>query len=72
VKEDVAAALITGKVGDTHLFSGKDESLGLAICDLPLKLSEDKLGSYGDSWINDEFNNNFKLDDDNRRLSPIK
>jgi len=45
VKEDVAAALMTGKVGDTHLSSGKDESLGLATCDPPPKPSEDKLGS---------------------------
>jgi hypothetical protein len=48
-KEDVAAALMTRKVGDTHLSSGKDESLGLATCDPPPKPSEDKLGSYSDS-----------------------
>jgi len=53
VKGDVAAALMTGKAG-----SGKDESLGLANRDPPPKPNEDKLGSYGDSWTEDEFNNN--------------
>ncbi|KAF8847268.1 hypothetical protein BDZ45DRAFT_343497 [Acephala macrosclerotiorum] len=72
VKEDVAAALMTGKVGDTHLSSGKDENLGLAPCDPPPKPSEDKLGSYGDSWKDDEFNNNSESDDDDRRLNPTK
>ena len=54
----MAAALMTRKVGDTHLSSGKDESLGLANRDPPPKPNEDKLGSYGDSWTEDEFNNN--------------
>jgi hypothetical protein len=72
VKEDVAAALMTGKVGDTHLSSGKDENPGLANCDPPPKPSEDKLGSYGDSWTDDEFNNNSESDEDGRRPSPAK
>jgi hypothetical protein len=72
VKEDVAAALMTGKVGDTHLSSGKDESLGLANYGPPPKPSEDKLGSYGDSWTDNEFNNNSESDDDDMRRSPAK
>ena len=68
----MAVALITRKVGDTHLSSGKDKSLGLATYNPPPKPSKDKLGSYGDSWTNNEFNNNSELDEDNKRLSPIK
>jgi hypothetical protein len=63
---------MTGKVSDTHLSSGKNESPGLTNYDPPLKLSEDKLGSYGDSYTNDEFNNNPELEKDNTRRSPIK
>jgi hypothetical protein len=61
----------TGKVSDTNLSSGKDESPGLANYNPPPKPSEDKLGSYGDSCIDDEFNNNSESDDD-RRPSPAK
>jgi hypothetical protein len=68
----MAVALMTGKASDTHISSGKDKSLGLATCDLPLKPSEDKLGNYSNSWTNDEFNNNSESDDDDRIPSPIK
>jgi hypothetical protein len=70
VKEDVAAALITGKVGDTHLSSKKDESPGLANRDPSPELSKDKLGS--DSCSDDEFNNYPKSDKDDGRPGPAK
>jgi hypothetical protein len=72
VKEDVAIALMTRKVGDTYLSSGEDKSLGLATYDPPSKPSKDKLGSIGNSWTDDEFNNNSESDEDNRRPSPAK
>jgi hypothetical protein len=72
VKEDVAIALMTRKVGDTYLSSGKNESLGLTNYDLSLKPSEDKLGSYSNSWTDDEFNNNFESKKDNTGRTPIK
>jgi hypothetical protein len=72
VKEDIVVVLITRKVGNTYLFSRKDKSLGLTNYNPPLKLSKDKLGSYGNSWTNNEFNNNSKLEKDNIRQSPIK
>jgi hypothetical protein len=71
VNEDVAAvALMTRKVGDTYLSSKKDESPGLANRDPSLEPSQDKLGS--ESCSDDEFNNNPKSDEDNRRPSPTK
>jgi len=71
VNEDVAAAaLMTGKVGDTHLSSKKDESPGLANHDPSPEPSQDKLGS--ESCSDDEFNNNPKSDEDDGRPSPTK
>jgi hypothetical protein len=63
---------MTGKVSDTHLSSKKDKSLGLVNYDLSLELSRDRVGSYSDSCTNNEFNNNPKLDEDNKRLSSVK
>ena len=60
----MAAALMTGKVGDTHLSSKKDESPGLANRDPSPEPSEDKLESH--SCSDDEFNNNPKSDKDDR------
>jgi hypothetical protein len=64
----MAAALITIKVGDTHLSSKRDESPGLTSRDPSPEPSKDKVGS--DSC--DEFNNNPKSGEDNRRLSTVK
>ena len=66
----MAAALMAGKIGDTHLSSKKDESPGLANRDSSLEPSEDKLGS--ESCSDDEFNNNPKSDEDDGRPSPVK
>jgi hypothetical protein len=66
----MAAPLMTGKVGDTHLSNKKDESSGLANRDPSPEPSEDKL--EGDSCSDDEFNNNPKSDKDDRRPSPAK
>jgi hypothetical protein len=71
VKEDVAVALITGKVGDTYLSSEKNESPGLVNYDPSPELSGDRVGSYSDSYI-DEFNNNPESDEDDGRPSPVK
>ncbi|KAI9652875.1 MAG: hypothetical protein M1829_001364 [Trizodia sp. TS-e1964] len=57
VKEDVAATLMSEKVGDTYL-SSKDESLKLAKHDPSLEPSQDKLGSYSSSFSDDELNGN--------------
>ena len=54
----MAAALMTGKVGDTYLSSKNDESPGLANRDPSLEPS--------DSCSDDEFNNNPKSDKDDR------
>jgi hypothetical protein len=72
VKEDVAAALMTGKVGKTHLSSKKDESPGLASRDPSPEPSEDELGSYSNSCADDEFNKNPGSDEDDGRPSPAK
>ena len=64
--------LITRKVGNIYLFNRKDKSPRLAICNPPLKLSKDKLESYSNSWTNNKFNNNFKLEKNNIRQSLIK
>jgi hypothetical protein len=42
VKEDVAAAMMTGMVSDTYLPSKKDESSGLAYYDPSPEPSQDK------------------------------
>jgi hypothetical protein len=57
VKEDVAAALMTGKIGGTYLSSKKDESLGLGYHDSSPEPSHDKLRSYSDSCSDDGFSN---------------
>jgi hypothetical protein len=72
VKKDIVVALITKKVGNIHLFNRKNKSLGLSNCNPPLKLSKNKLRSCNNSWTNNEFNNNSKLEKDNIRQSPIK
>jgi hypothetical protein len=58
VKEDVAATLMSEKVGDTHLSSKKNKSLRLANYDSSLEPSQDKLGSYSSSFSDDELNGN--------------
>ncbi|KAH8745457.1 hypothetical protein BGZ57DRAFT_237292 [Hyaloscypha finlandica] len=55
VKEDVVATLMTGKVGDTHLFS-EDKSPGLANRGPSPGPSQDRAGS--DSHSDDELNTN--------------
>jgi hypothetical protein len=67
VKEDVAAALMSGKIGGIHLSSKKDESLRLANHDPSPEPSQDKLGSQSDSCSDDEFSNTPKPDEDDRR-----
>ncbi|TAQ89740.1 hypothetical protein B7494_g1913 [Chlorociboria aeruginascens] len=62
VKEGVAAALMTGKIGGTHLSSKKNENLGLGYHDPSPEPSHDKLGSHSDSCNDDEFSNTLKSD----------
>ncbi|PVH68717.1 hypothetical protein DL98DRAFT_599291 [Cadophora sp. DSE1049] len=64
VKEDVAAALMAGKIGGTHLFSKKDESLGLAYHDPSPEPSHDKLRGHSDSYSDDELSNTPKSEED--------
>ena len=63
--KEVAAALMTGKVGDTYLSSKKDKSSGLAYHDPSPEPSQDNLGSHGCS--DDEFSNTPKSDEDDGR-----
>jgi hypothetical protein len=67
VKDDVAAALMTGKISDTHLSSKKGESAGLGYHDPSPEPSHDKLGSHGDSCSDDEFSNTPKSDENDGR-----
>jgi hypothetical protein len=64
----VAAALMTGKVGDTHLSSKEDESPGLANHDPSPDPSQDRAGS--DSHSDDELNTN--SDGDDKEPRPMK
>ena len=72
VKEDMAATLMSEKVGDTYLSSKKDESLRLANHDPSLEPSQDRLGSYNSSFGDDELNSNPVLINVNREPCSAK
>ncbi|KAF8850006.1 hypothetical protein BDZ45DRAFT_697068 [Acephala macrosclerotiorum] len=72
VMEDVAAALMTGKVGDTHQCSKKGESPGLANRDSFSKPSQDKSGNHSDRCNGVELKSNSESDDDEGRSRAAK
>jgi hypothetical protein len=77
---NVAEALTTKRVDDTHLSSKRDKSTRPTKRQRPLlysdsysELSHDKAGSYSDSYSSDELNNaKAKSDEDDKKLRPAK
>jgi hypothetical protein len=70
MKENIIIILIIKKINNIYLFNKKDKSSKFVNYILSFELNKNKLKS--DSYNKNKFNNNFKLNKDNKRLSSIK